>query len=681
MKTTSLNTDGTCPQNIVGQNLYTAIPGSTSSEYQPGAITQTTCYIRCSRRAGCTDYDGESNVVRKAISNPFTITATANPASICVGGNVSITSTTTATGTVTYTWKGPDGFTANTKDVTLANVTIVKGGVYTVTVSNGSCSAVATVQVTIKNCLKLGDTVFNDKNNNGKQDAGEPNIPGVTVKLFNSANVLVATTITDPVTGKYLFTDLAPGDYTVEITAPAGYKSSTGTNGSATGPAEPAVDPDNNVDGDDNGTLVSGQIIRSKPVTLTTMDNLTVDFGLFKSASIGDYVFRDLNGDGKQDAGEGGVAGVKVNLFDSANNLVATVTTGPDGKYSFGNLVAGNYTVQFVKSTLASGFNFSPVGTTTSDKDSDANVTTGRTGTITLTEGQVRTDIDAGVTTPCDTDKTPPVLSACPSDILIKTRGTVGYASWTAPTATDNCGTPVVTTTNASGSAFPIGSTTVTYTATDAKGNKTTCSFVVNVVKIISCDVDTQAPVFYDCPTDIIVTTTGTSSVVYWDHPAVGDNCGIPNVSYNYEPGGSFPVGTTTVTYIAKDAKGNTSICTFKITVARRSARTAAVTAANPEKTASESEVSVENQVSIYPNPSSNMDVAIELSADLMRANATVDVNIIGMTGNSHFSQTASGTEAVSVKVPVTTMPAGTYFVNVGLDNGRMIIKKLQIIK
>jgi SdrD B-like domain/Ig-like domain CHU_C associated/HYR domain len=679
LKTTSLNSDGSCPQNIVGQTLYTPIPGSTSSEYQPGAITQTTCYIRCSRRAGCTDYDGESNIVKKAISNPFTVTATANPTSTCVGGTVNITSTTTATGTVTYSWKGPDGFSVSTKDVTLTNVT--KSGVYTVTVSNGSCSAVATVQVTVKNCLKLGDTVFNDKNNNGKQDGGESAIPGVTVKLYNAANVLVGTTTTDPVTGKYLFTDLAPGDYTVEIVAPAGYKSSTGTNGSATGTYEPAPDPDNNVDGDDNGSLVSGQIIRSKPVTLTTTDNLTVDFGLFKPASIGDYVFRDLNGDGKQDAGEGGVSGVKVNLYDSANNLVATVTTGSNGKYLFDNLVAGNYTVEFVKSTLASGFNFSPAGTTTSDKDSDANVTTGRTGTITLSEGQNRTDIDAGVTTPCDTDKTPPVLSACPSDILIKTRGTVGYASWIAPTATDNCGTPVVTTTNESGSAFPVGSTTVTYTATDAKGNKTTCSFVVNVVKIITCDVDTQAPVFYDCPTDIVVTTTGTSSVVYWDHPAVGDNCGIPSVSYNFEPGSTFPVGVTTVSYIAKDAKGNTSTCTFKITVTKRSARTAAVTAANPEKVASEGDVNVENQVSIYPNPSSNLDVAVELSADLMRANSSVEVNIVGMTGNSHFSQTASGTEAVSVKVPVTSMPAGTYFVNVGLDNGRMIIKKLQIIK
>jgi phenylpyruvate tautomerase PptA (4-oxalocrotonate tautomerase family) len=51
------------------------------------------------------------------------------------------------------------------------------------------------------------------------------------------------------------------------------------------------------------------------------------------------------------------------------------------------------------------------------------------------------------------------------------------------------------------------------------------------------------------------------------------------------------------------------------------------------------------------------------------------------MTGTTQFTQTAAGTERVSVKVPVQDMPNGTYFVNIGLDNGRMIIKKLQIVK
>ena len=108
---------------------------------------------------------------------------------------------------------------------------------------------------------------------------------------------------------------------------------------------------------------------------------------------------------------------------------------------------------------------------------------------------------------------------------------------------------------------------------------------------------------------------------------------------------------------------------TTPITAATSSARVSAV-----------EEVKVGDEVGIYPNPT-NTDFSIELSAELMKANSSVEVSIFSMTGNNQFTQTATGTERVSVKVPVKDMPNGTYFVNVGLDNGRMIIKKLQILK
>ena len=695
LQTTSLSSNGVCPLNVIGQNLYSPIPNTNTADYQPGAITQTTCYIRCSRRAGCTDYiGGESNTVKKAVTSPFTISATTNPNAVCAGTTVNITLTTDATGTITYSWVGPNGFTANTKDVSIPNATLLANGVYTVSASNGGgCSAVATVNVKVVGCLKIGDLVFNDKNNNGKQEAGELGIVGVTVKLFDGANNQVGSSTTTDANGNYLFSNLPAGNYVVEISAPVGYKSSTGTNGSATGVYEPATSPATNVNNEDNGTNVSGQIIRSKSIALTTTDNTNVDFGLFRPAKLGDTVFRDFNGNGIQDVGEGGVAGVTVKLYDSANNVIASTTTDANGKYLFDNLTAGNYTVEFVKSTLATGFNFSPQGAaTTPDKDSDANVTTGKTGTITLTEGQTNNDVDAGVTTPCDIDKTPPVLTSCPYDVLIKTRGISAIVSWIAPTATDNCGTPVITSTSASGSQFPVGTTTVTYTATDAKGNKMTCSFTVTVVKIITCDVDTQAPVFYDCPTDITLNTTGTGAVANWDHPSVGDNCGIPSVVFNYSPGQTFPVGVTTVIYTAKDAKGNTSYCMFKVTVIKTTtllkpvtesmnttALTTIITLSSSRLVVNEG-VKVGDEISIYPNPSSS-DFLIELSTELMKANSSVEVSVFNMTGNTQFTQTAKGTERVSVKVPVHDMPNGTYFVNVGLDNGRMIIKKLQIIK
>ncbi len=84
---------------------------------------------------------------------------------------------------------------------------------------------------------------------------------------------------------------------------------------------------------------------------------------------------------------------------------------------------------------------------------------------------------------PCDTDKTPPVFANCPANITLNTSCACANANWTAPTVTDNCSTPTVSQTagGANGSCFNVGITTVTYTATDAKGNKAICSFTVTV--------------------------------------------------------------------------------------------------------------------------------------------------------------------------------------------------------
>ncbi len=103
-----------------------------------------------------------------------------------------------------------------------------------------------------------------------------------------------------------------------------------------------------------------------------------------------------------------------------------------------------------------------------------------------LTCGEKRVDLTVtGSTNPCDNDVTAPIISGCPANINLSTSATCANATWTAPTATDNCGTPTVAQTAgpASGSCIPVGTTTITYTATDAKGNKSTCSFTITVTK------------------------------------------------------------------------------------------------------------------------------------------------------------------------------------------------------
>ena len=81
-------------------------------------------------------------------------------------------------------------------------------------------------------------------------------------------------------------------------------------------------------------------------------------------------------------------------------------------------------------------------------------------------------------------DNTPPVIS-CPANITLEPSCPTGaIATYATPTATDNCGVQSVLRTAglASGSVFPIGTSTVTHTATDIYGNTSSCSFTVTVL-------------------------------------------------------------------------------------------------------------------------------------------------------------------------------------------------------
>ena len=104
-----------------------------------------------------------------------------------------------------------------------------------------------TIDFGLVRLVSVGSTVFSDDNDNGIQDANELTIgekgKTVTLELFDAATGdLVATTTTDA-NGSYIFEDLLPGDYFIELTAPGTSPvSSTGGNTA-----------DDNVDGDDNG--------------------------------------------------------------------------------------------------------------------------------------------------------------------------------------------------------------------------------------------------------------------------------------------------------------------------------------------------------------------------------------------------------------------------------------------
>lgn len=63
--------------------------------------------------------------------------------------------------------------------------------------------------------------------------------------------------------------------------------------------------------------------------------------------AVGDRVWRDVDGDGVQDAGEPSVAGVTVSLLAADGTVLGTTTSDSDGAYLFDGLPAGTYSVRF----------------------------------------------------------------------------------------------------------------------------------------------------------------------------------------------------------------------------------------------------------------------------------------------------------------------------------------------
>ncbi|WP_347250248.1 SdrD B-like domain-containing protein, partial [Zoogloea sp.] len=225
----------------------------------------------------------------------------------------------------------------------------------------------------------LGDRVWEDKNANGVQDAGESGIAGVTVQLKDAGGNVVQSTTTDA-NGNYGFT-VTPGTYSVAVLKPAGYE----ITGQDLGGDE-ATDSDINAAGN------------TAPVTLQSgQNNPNVDAGLYKLAELGDKVWYDTNKNGVQDAGEAGVQGVKVSLLDAAGNVVTTQTTDASGNYLFTSLKPGTYSVQFDKTTLPTGYVFTSKDVGSDATDSDADTSTGKTIQTVLDSGESDKTWDAGI--------------------------------------------------------------------------------------------------------------------------------------------------------------------------------------------------------------------------------------------------------------------------------------------
>ena len=136
--------------------------------------------------------------------------------------------------------------------------------------------------------------------------------------------------------------------------------------------------------------------------------------------------------------------------------------------------------------------------------------------------------------------------------------GPSGAVVFYTVTASGGCSPPNIVANPPSGSTFPIGTTTVFATASDTCGNSANCSFTVTVYQ----------PVAIACPSNITTAATGPSGAnVFFTVNASGGCSPPPFVTANPPSGSTFPIGTTTVLATASDTCGNSTNCSFTVTV------------------------------------------------------------------------------------------------------------------
>lgn len=230
----------------------------------------------------------------------------------------------------------------------------------------------------------LGGNVWNDQDGDGLYDGGEPFTSGVTVELYDCANRLIGTDVTDGA-GLFEFLNLQAGGYAVRVV--------TSTLPANTSYTIQNAGVNDNIDSDVNpATGFTACITLDAGET-----DYTNDAGYLLSTNIGDFVWNDANGNGIQDGGESGISGVQVRLYTGAGGLVATTSTNGSGIYQFNNVNAGNYYVVF---TAPADYSFIDANVGANDNvDSDVTGANGNgsTSIFTVIGGINNLTIDAGL--------------------------------------------------------------------------------------------------------------------------------------------------------------------------------------------------------------------------------------------------------------------------------------------
>ena len=239
-----------------------------------------------------------------------------------------------------------------------------------------------------KSNIDIGDLVWKDLDGDGIQDPNEPGIAGVTVNLLSGQDETMVMSTQTSEAGLYLFEDMAPGYYLIEVVLPANYRFTLLNQGI-----------DDSKDSDiipESGKSAAFNVVANNAY-LDNDAGLTVYVPPVESnITIGDKAWHDLDEDGIQDPNEPPMTGVGVRLVTAAEDaVILSTTTDYKGEYLFEDVPPGDYRIIF---TLPAGFHFTLENAGSDDAvDSDANPVTGRTASFSVISNHAYMTWDAGL--------------------------------------------------------------------------------------------------------------------------------------------------------------------------------------------------------------------------------------------------------------------------------------------
>ena len=601
------------------------------------------------------------------------------------------------TGNLSYSWTGPNGFFSNSPNPSIANATVAATGIYTLTVTDANgCSAQTTTDVVVydtpaviappsNQSVCAGDatsvitfsgatsyTWTNDNTSIGLTASGNGDIPSFTATNDGDTPVTATITITpegNGCTGSPIAVTITVNPIPeVTITNNSTVLCDNGTT---------SIVLSSNVAGTtfswsgDDGSSGSGNLIEeviSTTVTYTvtptangctgdsksTMATVLSDnYNLYTtvtsstSSSIlcsGSQFFIEF--DGANPSSE-----QPSRFWGSVTRWETRFTWSIDNPNVTYNLIEEDM-------TLSSGISSNDGDDGRLALDIINNTNEDQQVTITVTPW-AWTDEGYCVFSSCDYDndwtqscsgasfsKTitiRPFEIDCPADIVANTNVGDCNATLTPDPLIINCdpGTTTTWSTSDGGSGsgnisnydFSTGTTTVTYRAQQSPSNFRVCTFTVTVT-------DDEAPVISGCPGNFNVPMDAgeCGAVITWSDPTANDNCDGSLVltrtdGTGYNSGDIFPAGTTTISYSVMDAAGNTSSCSFDITVAP------------------------DNEPPVFINcPSSSQEVC---------ASAGSPYTMLGTAWNATVTDNCSGTLTKTYSLSGTTSGTGTSLDNV----------------